>query len=139
LISSSLEVHNEAAGDLRAILAVDRQAGARLAALLQQLQADPRLQDALLTKDFGSPPARPISAKVWGSVARLERLPIWRLRAWELDRHGLRYRLFYVFDYKRRAFVVIGITQRDNFNYDDPQNPLRVRMVRCVRRDYPQA
>lgn len=138
MISSSLEVHNDAAADLRAILAVDREAGMRLAALLQQLRVDPNLPDALLTKDFGSPPARPISAKVWGSVARLERLPIWRLRAWELDRHGLRYRLFYVFDYRRRIFVVIGITQRDTFNYDDPQNALRIRMVGCVRRDYPQ-
>jgi len=109
----------------------------KLAALLQQLKADPKLHEALLTKDVGSIPAKPVSAKQWGSVQRVEHLPIWRLRAWELERNGLAYRLFYVYDYKRRTFAVIGITPRDGFEYDDTQHPLRIRMVKCIRRDYP--
>lgn len=136
MISCGLEVHNDATADLRQIRQTDPTGFVRLAALLQQLMADPTLEQKLLTRDFGKLPAKPLSAKVWGSVTRLEKLQIWRLRAWELERHGLKYRLFYVYDYKRRTFVVIGVTPRDGFDYDDPQHPLRIRMVRCIRQHY---
>lgn len=136
MISLALEVHNDATADLRAIGAVDPAGAAQLVALLLELRTNPTLHTSLLTKDVGSPPARPLSAKRWGSVNTVERLPIWRLRAWELERNGLHYRLFYVFDYKRQMFAVIAITRRDLFDYDDTQHPLRIRMVRCIRTDY---
>jgi hypothetical protein len=132
--STTIEVHNDATGDLRAIARNDPVNFPKLYALLEQLRKDPSLRGHLLDNHFGADRSEPISVMQWIGVKR--QAPLWRLKFWDLERHGVRYRLLYVFDWKAQTFVVLAVVQRDAFNYDDPNDPIRRRVLRCCATEY---
>jgi len=135
-----IRVHNDAVEDLRTIKATDPVAAGRLVALIQQLKADPGLKDKLLDQGFGDDRKEPISVKKWHSVyVKVERQPVWRLKSWELERDGLKYRLIYLYYWRDQSYNILAIVPRGEINYDDPSHPIRKRITGRIRSEFPGA
>jgi hypothetical protein len=135
----SLLVHNDAAQDLRALRDSDADAFAKLVALIQQLQKDAVLRSRLLDHGFAGTGDEPISIMKWLGAQKVERLPLWRLKFWDLERQGLLYRILYIYHWPDATFYVLAVVRREKFNYDDPNDPIRKRIVATCRRDFPGA
>ncbi len=135
-----IRVHPDAVTDLREIKQTDPAAAGQLVAFIQQLKADPSLKDKLLEHNFGADRAHEISVSKWISIyARVERLPVWRLKAWSMERQGLKYRLLYLYYWPDKTFWILGIAPRESIDYDDPSHPLRLRIVKRIRLDFADA
>lgn len=132
-----IRVHNDAVADLRVIREVSPEAAAKLTAFIQQLRADKALISRLLDDGFGDGRNEPLSVAIWVSVKRIEKLPLWRLRAWDLERQDLKYRIVYCYNWRDRSYNIMAIVPRDEIDYDDPSNPLRKRIIASVRREFP--
>jgi hypothetical protein len=130
-----LEVHDDATSDLRAIRTTDPKAFASLFALIQQLKADPDLSKKLLDHGYGSDRGDAFSISKWLGI--FQKLPAWRLKFWELERKSLRYRILYVYVWRERKFYVMAIIKREEFDYDDPANPIRLRVARRCAAEFP--
>lgn len=134
-----IRIHDDAASDLAAIRLVDRRAFGRLTALLEQLRSDPRWLQRLLDHGYGEDRSGSVGVKKWGSAWRAN-APLWRLRAWELESDGIAYRLIYVYYWRDKTINVLAVVRRDkSFDYDDPTNPLRSRILGRCRSDFPGA
>lgn len=132
-----IRVHNDAVADLREIKQVDPQAAIRLTAFIQQLRADVRLVSRLLDDGFGKDGDEQISVAVWISVNKKEKLPAWRLRAWDLEDEGLKFRIVYCYNWRDKSYNIMAIVPRNKIDYDDHDHPLRRRIVESIRRDFP--
>lgn len=133
-----LEIHADAVVDLRSILATDRIAATKLAALLEQLKCDPSLQAKLLDHGYGADGRAEINVSKWHSMYKVNRLPVWRLKFVDLERRGLPYRIIYINDWNRSipTYVVLAVVPRGELDYDDPSHPIRLRVARRIRSDY---
>lgn len=134
-----LRIHNDATQDLREIRAKDPEAFGKLFALIEQLRVDPQLADKLLDNGFGRDRTGAISVMKWVGVNRAERLPLWRLKFWDLERQGLRYRILYVYYWPERSFNILAIVERGALNYDCPDDPIRRRVTQRCREEFPNA
>ena len=132
-------IHNDAATDLRAIKATDPAAFGRLFALLEQLKAEPAWIDKLLDSGHGSDRVGPIGIMKWHEANRVASLPLWRLKFWDLERSGLKYRVIYLYNWPDRSYNVMAVVQRDSFDYDDPNDPIRRRVFARCREEFPRA
>ena len=134
-----IRVHNDATADLRDIRTNDPTGFNRLVALIEQLKADPALGHKLLEHRYGDDRSGLISVQKWVSVySRVERLPVWRLKSWDLEGTGLRYRLIYLYYWRDRSYNILAIVRRDAINYDDPHHPLRRRIIAAIHADFPR-
>ncbi|MDQ8001698.1 MAG: hypothetical protein REU00_17515 [Pseudomonadota bacterium] len=131
----ALEIHDDATADLRQIRSDDPVAFGRLFALLQHLRADETAQTKLLDHGFGSNKDEDFSVSKWLSTFR--RVPAWRLKFWDLEKQGLKYRIIYVWVWRERAFYVMAVVRRDTLDYDDINDPIRQRVARSCRADFP--
>ncbi len=113
----SLSVHPDAVRDLADLKATSREAYARILALLEQIKNDPRLLEALLDHDFGADRRESFNVKRFESQWHSGR-NLWRLKAWELDRHGLPYRVVYGYEIKRQRYHILGVIHHKGFNYE---------------------
>jgi hypothetical protein len=88
---------------------------------LQEIGADQRLLDSLTIKGFGAHGAEAFHVDAWAEQQRFGR-NLWRLKHWELEEQGKRYRVVYALDPRFSRYYVLGIFTRD-FNYDasDPR------------------
>ena len=134
-----IRIHNDATSDLIKIRTSDPIAFSRLIAFLEQLQADPGLVLRLLEHKFGNDRSEPISVMKWLDVQKREKLPVWRVKSWDLERSGLRYRLIYCYNWPDQTYNVMAIVHRDELDYDNPAHPIRQRIAGRVRRDFPRA
>lgn len=134
-----IRVHNDATGDLGRIRVVDQVAFSRLVAFIQQLKADPALISKLLDHGFGDGRNEAISVMKWIGVQKQERLPVWRVKSWDLERQGLRYRLIYCYNWPDQSYNIMAVVSRDELNYDDPAHPIRQRVTKRVREEFPRA
>ncbi len=134
-----VRVHNDATSDLREIRTTDVVAFNRLVAFIQQLKVDPSLIDRLLDHGAGSDRTGPISVMQWLSVKKVERVPLWRVKSWDLERNGLKYRLIYCYNWPDKSYNIMAVVSRDSLNYDDPQHPIRKRVVQRIREEFPRA
>lgn len=75
----------------------------------------------------------------WIKAWNVERVPLWRLKFWDLERSGLRYRVIYVYNWRDRSYNIMAITARGTFDYDDPNDPIRQRVLRRCREEFPNA
>lgn len=135
-----IRIHNDASADLRAIRASDPEAFGRIFALLEQLRADATWIDRLLDSGHGADRNGPIAVMKWHDVQRVARLPIWRLKFWDLEKSGLKYRIIYLYNWPDRSYNVMAIVRRDDlFDYDNPNDPVRIRVLARCRAEFPRA
>lgn len=106
-------------------------------AVIEQLQADPALKDKLLEHDFGAGASQGVSVMKWLDVKNVDRVPLWRLKSWDLEKEGLKYRFIYFYYWRNQTFNVLAVVPRNELNYDDPEHPIRKRVIATVKRLFP--
>ena len=121
----SLLIHSDARADLEEIWKKAPHAAARIVAVLEEIQSDQELLDALTDQDFGAYGLKEFHvskiSKFWHSG-----LDLWRFKIWDLEDLKLRYRIVYAYDAKRRRYYVLGILPRAT-SYDS--NDSRVQRI----------
>lgn len=133
----SVHIHNDVVDDLKAIRATDPVVFGRLIALLQQLKADASWIDRLQDHGYDGDNLTPVSVKKWHGAWRIG-LPLWRIKFWTLERDGLQYRVIYLYDWRDKNFYVMAVVPRNgSFDYDDPRDPIRLRIARRCRTEFP--
>ena len=130
-----LSYHSDVRVDLESIQRVDMHAHSKLVALLRQLKADERLAEKLLDHGFGADRTEEFSASKWLKLWNTGK-DLWRLKFWNLENLGLRYRVIYVYLPIQARFVVMAITARGDFDYDNDDDPLRRRILASLARTY---
>jgi len=126
-------IHRDANADIAAIRHMDIQAAARILALLEQVAADPNLQDRLTQHDFGATGTTDFHVSRWQSQQNKHKRNLWRLKIWDLEQQKIRYRVIYAFEPLSRNLFVLGVTPRRTFNYED-DDPFTKRIVECYDR-----
>ena len=87
----------------------------------------------------GSDRVGPIAVMKWHDAQRVARLPLWRLKFWDLEKSGLKYRVIYLYNWPDRSYNVMAVVHRDSFDYDDPTDPIRIRVFGRCRVEFPRA
>lgn len=126
-----ITLHPDAGFDLRRMMeggSLEREAAGRIAALLQQIKADPVLLDKLTDHDFGAKASAAFHVQKWLAFWNCG-YDIWRLKVWEIPRGSLPYRVVYAFEPRRMLFHVLAVVHRD-FNYD-PRHTITKRILRA--------
>jgi hypothetical protein len=120
-IRYSLVLHPAALADLDALWDEDPRSAALLTATLEQIKVDARLLESLTIRDFGAHGSELFHVDQWIEQQRDGR-NLWRLKHWELEGEGRRYRVVYALDPRSSRYTVLGIFTRD-FDYDrsDPR------------------
>lgn len=131
-----IEVHNDATDDLRGIQKANPDDFVKLVVFVQQIKADKHLTSKLLENGYGSDWSEQISVKKWISISKIERIPLWRLRSMELEKHGLKYRFIYFYYYPTRKYIIMAIVRRDEFDYDDTTNEIRKRIINTINSEF---
>lgn len=134
-----VHIHNDATDDLRQIRTVDPTGFRCLVAFIEQLRADHALMDKLLDHRYGSDRKGVISVMKWINVQKVERLPVWRAKSWDLERQGLKYRLIYCYNWPDQSYNIMAIVPRGDIDYDDPNHPIRKRVTQRIREEFPHA
>jgi hypothetical protein len=120
-----IDVHLHAQGDLDSIWESDPEAAATVLAVLEQLEADPRMIDKLTTYGDNSVGATVINVKRWQSMRR--KADLWRFRA--LDTPATSYRVIYGYQWQTQQLCVLAIVHKEKFNYDDLDSHLAFRIL----------
>jgi mRNA-degrading endonuclease RelE of RelBE toxin-antitoxin system len=113
----SLVVHEDAEFDLDELWAIDEDTTTDIIALLEQAKCDQELLDSLTIKDFGSDRSEDIHVDKWVAQQQQGR-NLWRLKIWDLEDRGIRYRIVYALDPRISRYHVLGVLKRD-FDYDE--------------------
>ncbi len=130
-----LTFHADIKGDLQRIQKEDAVAHARILALLRQLQQDAKLIEKLLDHGFGSDRSETFSVNKWLSVWN-QGTDMWRLKDWELEDLGLRYRIIYLYLRRETRFIVMAIVKRGELDYDDKDHPIRKRVLNSAKNSF---
>jgi hypothetical protein len=114
--------------DIRAVSVVSRNAASGLIALLEQLRTDQDLLGYLLKHNHGEPEKDLFNVSKWQEYWR-NGYDLWRLKLFDLENVGLRYRVIYAYALENRiqTFYILAITHRD-FNYD-PNHEITKRLI----------
>jgi hypothetical protein len=126
----ALFVHDDAKADLRGLRQCEPEAAARILALFEQLEADPDLLDRLTQHNYGAHGTEAFHVSKWQAQWRKGR-DLWRLKVWDLEDKGLRYRVIYAFEPSTHHHVVLAIAPRD-FNYDE-NHPIARRILNAYQ------
>jgi mRNA-degrading endonuclease RelE of RelBE toxin-antitoxin system len=113
----SIVIHEDAEIDLDALWEIDEDSTADIEALLEQAACDQKLLDNLTARDFGSNRSEEVHVEKWFEQQRKGR-NLWRLKIWDLEDRGIRYRIIYALDPRISRYHVLGVVHRD-FNYDE--------------------
>ncbi len=125
----ALFVHGDVKADLELLWGREPQAAGRILAFLEQLEGDPDLLDRLAQHDYGAHRSADFHVSKWQAHWRKGR-DLWRLKIWDLEDKGLRYRIVYAFEPRRQHYHVLAVAPR-KFNYD-ASHPIN----RCILRAY---
>lgn len=125
-----LFIHGDAASDLERIWADDPVAAARITVLLEEIQGSQALLDRLTEHGFGSAPRESFNVSKWHRQWNQGR-DLWRLKGWDLERIGVRYRAIYAYVPGKRHYHVLAVLPRGLVNYDDPEDPYTRRILRA--------
>lgn len=123
----ALFVHDDAAGDLLDLRGSEPQAAGQILALLEQLEGDPDLLDRLTQHNFGAYGSADFHVSRWQAQWRQRNL--WRLKLWDLEDKGIRYRIIYAFEPRRQHYHILAIAPRE-FDYD-ANHPISQRIFRA--------
>lgn len=135
IYSTPLKLHKDVELDLAGIKANDADAYAKILALIRQLRADINLHTKLTDHGFGQNKLEAISVSKWLNVWKQGK-DLWRLKFWELEQQQLQYRIIYLYLIAEARFVVMAIVKRDEFDYDDVDDPIRIRIFASLQRTY---
>ncbi len=124
-------MHEDAKVDLLDMLDTAPQAAGRILALLEQLEGDPDLLDRLTQHDYGAYGSADFHVSKWQKQWRKGR-DLWRLKVWDLEEKGLRYRIVYAFVPGKLHYHVLAITPRRDFNYEE-RDPISQRIIRAYQ------
>ena len=113
----SLVVHEDAEKDLDELWEIDETATADVVVLLEQAACDQGLLDNLTARDFGRHRSEDIHVDRWVEQQRKGR-NLWRLKIWDLEDRGIRYRVVYALDPRISRYHVLGVVER-GFDYDE--------------------
>ncbi|MHB8409001.1 MAG: hypothetical protein ACYDHY_13065 [Acidiferrobacterales bacterium] len=127
---NALFIHDDAAADLEALWQREPYAAGQIVALLEELEGNHDLLDRLTQHKFGASHTSEFHVSKWQEQWRKGR-DLWRLKLWDLEDKGLRYRIIYAFMPKRQHYHVLAIAPRE-FNYDS-QHPLTQRILRAYK------
>lgn len=107
----TLAVHADASDDLVTLAKTEPAKAARIVTVLQEIQHDQDLLDALTAQNYGAYGAQPIHVtkieKFWHQGA-----DIWRLKIWDLEAQGIKQRVIYAFLPQKRKYFVLGVVPR---------------------------
>lgn len=120
-----IDVHHHAQGDLDLIWESEPEAAATVLAVLEQLEADPKMIDKLTTHGDNSLGATLINVKQWQGMRR--KADLWRFRA--LDTPATSYRVIYGYQWQTQQLCVLAIVHKEKFNYDDLNSHLALRIL----------
>lgn len=115
--------------DLAEIRRSNLDAAMTIVALIHELQGDQDLLDRLTQHGYGNHKSADFDVSKWSQEQKRGR-NLWRLKSWDLEQKGLRYRIIYAFEPKLKRHKVLAVAPRD-FDYDE-KHPLTQR----IRRDY---
>jgi hypothetical protein len=132
IYTSGLTLHKDARADLDQLRKDVPGVHARLVALLAQIKADESLRATLLVHDHGQDKSAEFGIKKWHTAGE----NFWRMRCWELESYGWNYRLIYLYLPSQNRFAVMGVFRREDFDYDDPNNPCHRRVLDSAARTY---
>lgn len=121
-----LYVHEDAEADLEQLWVTEPTAAARITALIEELEGNTDLLDRLTQHDFGAYRREDFHVSKWIEQWRKGK-DLWRLKIWDLENKGLRYRVVYAFMSRQQDYCVLGILPRE-FNYD-PNHDLTRRII----------
>lgn len=141
-IGYSLEVHNNATASLREIKKTNLPEFLRLFEFLRHLKTDEYLLSKMVENDFEVDEYGRSRVRKWWSVWAKDKAPIWRLRAFDLEKDGINYRFLYIFYWKDRTYHVLDVVHKSQLTdkaYDDPNNAIRKRLVAIVRNEFADA
>ena len=111
-----LLVHQDAQRDLENLWDEAPVAAARITVLLEELEGNPDLLDRLTQHDFGAYGLDRFHVSKWFAQWNAGK-NLWRLKVWDLEDRGLRYRVVYAFMPRQQHYSVLGIVPR-GFNYE---------------------
>jgi hypothetical protein len=134
MLYTSISLHNDAALDLEHLKQDDLDTAAKILALLRQLRADPHAANNLLDHGFGDDGDEDYSVNKWINLWK-KGIDLWRLKDWDLEDMGIRYRLIYLFK-SPSEFILMAVVKREELDYDDPNHPIRIRILTSLRTDY---
>ena len=107
----TLVVHADAKADLEEIWEAAPRAAARIVVVLDEIQSNQDLLDALTEHDFGAYGLKEFHvskiSKFWHAG-----LDLWRFKIWDLEEQKLRYRIVYAYESRKRRYYVLGILPR---------------------------
>ena len=118
-----ISLHDDAKADLQTILDSDAVSARRIAAVLQEIEGNQDLLDCLTQHEYGRNHTAPFNVSKWLEFWKKNQ-DIWRLKIWDLEDKGLRYRIVYAYIRGKKDYRVLAIVPRSNINYDDPNDPL---------------
>ncbi|CAH1903863.1 conserved hypothetical protein [Candidatus Nitrotoga sp. HW29] len=124
-IVPTLTIHPDAVRDLKLLMASDRSAAGKVAALLQQAKHDPKIIDSLLDHDFGADHSAIYHVSKWYEFWNVG-FNIWRLKIWTEPKGSLRYRIVYAYAPKSRQYYVLAVVNRDFEYKKDHEATIRI-------------
>lgn len=129
---SELFIHHDAEQDLLRLLRSPstKEVAAKIAVLLEQLASDDDLLDRLTQHGFGRQGIDPFNITKWFEQQR-QGNNLWRLKAWDLGKNGLKYRIIYAFIPAKHHYHILGIVPRE-FNYE-ASHALTQRILRAYQ------
>lgn len=124
----SIQIHEDAWDDLERLWADPHteEAAAAIDVLLQELECDQDLLDALTVHGYGTNKTKPIHVSKWVEYWRTG-ADIWRLKIWELEKIRLNYRIIYAYEIKKQRYHVLAVVPRE-FDYDT-EHPISRRIM----------
>ena len=124
----SLHIHDDATADLELLWEKEPTAAARIAVLIQELEGNQDLIDRLTQQDYGFSHSADIHVTKWFEHWNKGK-DIWRVKIWELDDIGLKYRIVYAFIPRMHEYHVLAVAPRD-FNYEK-EHPITKRILKA--------
>ncbi|NMG16965.1 hypothetical protein [Aromatoleum bremense] len=111
-----LFVHDDAEDDLEDLWDQEPEAAARLTVFLEELEGNEDLLDRLSQHDYGAHRGADFHVSKWLEQWKKGK-DVWRLKVWDLEDKGMRYRIVYAFLPRKGQYHVLGIVPRE-FDYD---------------------
>jgi mRNA-degrading endonuclease RelE of RelBE toxin-antitoxin system len=112
----TLSIHDNAKADLLSLQKTEPRVAAAIVTLLEEIEGSQALMGSLLDTGFGENRDEKFSVDKWNEYW-YQNKDIWRLKAWSLEKAGLKYRVIYAYHVKDSSFHILAVAPR-SFNYD---------------------